>query len=175
MQIHCVPLRPLAARILAIGLATVVAIGCGSSASPAATSPGQSTAPLQTTSASPTAAPAVTSSPSPAPATPAGSPAGSPALGGERLKVLLGGLDHTTEREFSELTDTLIVASLDPVAGTVSLLGLPRDLTDFPLPSGAIYREKLNSLYAEIQANPERFGGAAGDEPFAVLASVVVW
>jgi LCP family protein required for cell wall assembly len=82
-------------------------------------------------------------------------------------------MDDTTEREISEHTDTLIVASLDPVGGTVSLLGLPRDLTDFPLPSGSIYRDKINGIYLEIQGKPGRFGGTAGEEPLAVLARVV--
>ena len=87
--------------------------------------------------------------------------------------MLLVGMDDTTEREISEHTDTLIVASLDPVGGTVSLLGLPRDLTDFPLPSGQTYRDKINGIYLEIQGNPGRFGGTADEEPLAVLARVV--
>ena len=55
----------------------------------------------------------------------------------------------------------------------MSLLALPRDLSDFPLPSGATYRAKLNSVYTEIKANPARFGGKKSDEPFAVLAGVI--
>lgn len=87
--------------------------------------------------------------------------------------MLLVGIDNTTEREHSELTDSMIVASLDPVANTVSLLAVPRDLTDFPLPSGATFREKLNALSTEIKANPGRFGGKSGDEPLAILAKVI--
>src|SRR6185503_16854565 len=113
------------------------------------------------------APPSATTAPSPS-ATSAAS-----GLGSERLNVLLVGIDNTTEREHSELTDSLIVASLDPVGQTVSLLALPRDLSDFPLPSGATYRAKLNSVYTEIKANPARFGGKKSDEPFAVLAGVV--
>ena len=69
--------------------------------------------------------------------------------------MLLIGVDNTIDRKPSQLTDSLIVTSLDPVAQTVSLLSLPRDLSDFPLPDGGTYRQKLNSLDAAIRANPE--------------------
>jgi LCP family protein required for cell wall assembly len=171
MQFHRVPPRPLIGRLLAIGLGLTVAIGCGSAVSPSPTAPSASVEAPATAGPGPSSSAHPSIAPASSPTAPG--PAGSPALGGERLTVLLIGLDHTSERDFSELSDTLIVASLDPVAGTVSLLGLPRDLTDFPLPSGAIYRQKLNSLYTEIQANPARFGGGAGDDPFTVLAGVI--
>jgi LCP family protein required for cell wall assembly len=159
-----------AAPILALSIALVVA-GCGSTASP---SPSAAAPSIERPSASipiesPAASPVETATAAPT----ASPPAASPALGGERLTVLLVGIDNTTERDQSELTDSLIVASLDPVAQTVSLMALPRDLSDFPLPSGATYRQKLNSVFAEIQANPKRFGGSAGDDPLSVLAGVV--
>ena len=123
-------------------------------------------------SAEPSSSPATQSAGgSPAPGT-TGPSASAPPVAG-RLTILLVGFDNTTERERSELTDTVILASLDPAAGTISLLGLPRDLSDFPLPDGTVYRQKLNSLYAEIRANPGRFGGTAETEPEIVLAGVV--
>jgi LCP family protein required for cell wall assembly len=73
----------------------------------------------------------------------------------------------------SELTDTMIVASLDPVGRTASLLGLPRDLSDFTLPDGTTYRGKLNALYTRILGDPTSFGGKKGDDPYLVLAGVV--
>lgn len=146
---------------------TLVAAACGSSASP---EPSASAEPQPSASA-PSAPSGSAAPPSAMPsAPPTGAP---PSLGSERLNILLAGIDDTTEREISEHTDTMIVASLDPVGGTVSLLGLPRDLTDFPLPSGAIYRDKLNGIYLEVQGNPGRFGGTAGEEPLAVIARVV--
>ena len=54
------------------------------------------------------------------------------------------------------LTDTMIVASLDRVAGTVSLLSFPRDLVDVPLPGGGRFSGKLNSLLAYARATRER-------------------
>ena len=158
------PATLLATSLLAVAL---VAGACGPSATPA---PSVTPEPPPSTpgSAEPTTSPAPQSNaPSPSPTL------APPSLGGERLNILLVGMDDTTEREISEHTDTLIVASLDPVGGTVSLLGLPRDLTDFPLPSGAIYRDKLNGIYLEVQGNPGRFGGSAGEDPLAVLARVV--
>jgi LCP family protein required for cell wall assembly len=159
-------LRVLACLSLAILLA---ACGGTASPSPARTASAVASSPTAATASQPAslAPPSATTAPSP---TATAAPSG---LGSERLNVLLVGTDNTIEREHSELTDSLIVASLDPVGQTVSLLALPRDLTDFPLPSGATYREKLNSVYTEIKANPGRFGGKKGDEPFAVLAGVV--
>lgn len=158
-------------RLAGLSVALLLVAACGATAtpSPIGTPVASSPTPAATAGPSePVAPPPATASPPLPSAT-----AASSGLGTERLNVLLVGLDNTTEREHSELTDTLIVASLDPVGQTVSLLALPRDLSDFPLPSGATYREKLNSVYTEIKAKPERFGGRKGDEPFAILAGVV--
>lgn len=83
------------------------------------------------------------------------------------------GSDNSRLRRASALTDSLIVVSLDPVGKSVSLLGLPRDLTDFPLPNGQTYRRKVNSIYSEIRRDPTRFGGRKGDDPYEVLAGVI--
>jgi polyisoprenyl-teichoic acid--peptidoglycan teichoic acid transferase len=167
------PRPPLLARALAtsFGLAIVVA-SCGTAPTPSPSATPSLASPSTPASASASAPPPAIASATPS-ATASAAPTEAPPLGSERLNVLLVGFDNTTEREHSELTDSLIVASLDPVGQTVSLLALPRDLTDFPLPSGAIYREKLNSVYTEIKARPTRFGGKAGDDPLDVLAGVV--
>ena len=140
-------------RLAGLSLALILVAACGGTATPSPIDTPVASSPTPSATAGPSASVA----PPPATATPPSPSAtgASSGLGTERLNVLLVGLDNTTEREHSELTDTLIVASLDPVAQTVSLLALPRDLTDFPLPSGATYREKLNSVYTEIKANPE--------------------
>lgn len=152
-----------------VAIALLVA-ACGSSASP--TPSASLAAPTTTRSPSPSASPSASPSPTPSPSA---SPTVDPAtiLGNERLNVLLVGIDNTQERRASALTDSMIVASLDPVAGRVSLLGLPRDLTDFPLPNGSTYRQKLNSLMSAIRSNPGRFGGTSGQEPYEVLAGVI--
>lgn len=81
----------------------------------------------------------------------------------ERVNVLLIGVDKTRLRD-ATLTDTMIVASVDPVGRTVTLLSIPRDLIGVPLGRGDDrYGPKINSLMAYADANPDEFpdGGAA--------------
>ena len=75
---------------------------------------------------------------------------------GQRINVLLVGIDKRGDRA-SNLTDTMMVASLDPVGRTVSLLSLPRDLIDTPLGNGDIFGPKLNSLMSYADRNPKQF------------------
>ncbi len=56
-----------------------------------------------------------------------GSTAGPTPKTGERVNVLLMGIDSGPKRT-QALTDTLIVVSLDPVGKTVTMLSIPRDL-----------------------------------------------
>jgi polyisoprenyl-teichoic acid--peptidoglycan teichoic acid transferase len=70
----------------------------------------------------------------------------------ERINVLLLGLDDS-----ANLTDTMMVASIDPVGHTVSLVSIPRDLVDTPLGNGDVFGPKLNSLHAYAAAHPEEF------------------
>jgi LCP family protein required for cell wall assembly len=71
---------------------------------------------------------------------------------GERINVLLVGVDRR-----AKLTDTMMVASLDPVGDTVSIVSIPRDLIDTPLGNGDVYGPKLNSLMAYADAHPQEF------------------
>jgi LCP family protein required for cell wall assembly len=74
----------------------------------------------------------------------------------ERLNVLIIGLDKTTTRTAS-LTDSMIVASLDPTLGTLSMVSVPRDMVGVPLGDGRTYGPKLNSLYSYAARNPKDF------------------
>lgn len=74
----------------------------------------------------------------------------------ERLNLLLIGLDAAPGRT-QTLTDSLIVVSIDPVGETVSMVSVPRDLVDVPLPNGDKYVAKINSLYGYANAHPEDF------------------
>ena len=74
----------------------------------------------------------------------------------QRLNVLLIGVDALKTRT-ETLTDTMMVASLDPVGHTVSLLSIPRDLIDTPLGNGNTYGPKLNSLMSYADAHPKAF------------------
>ena len=75
---------------------------------------------------------------------------------GERINVLLVGVDKLPDRSAS-LTDTMIVASLDPVGKTVSMVSLPRDMVNAPLGNGDVYGPKLNSLLSFAERNPKTF------------------
>jgi LCP family protein required for cell wall assembly len=87
----------------------------------------------------------------------------------ERLNVLLIGLDAGPGRT-AELTDTLIVVSLDPVGETVTMISIPRDTVNVPLGGGDVYEPKINSLLGYAQRHPETFGKDAG---FATLKTAI--
>jgi LCP family protein required for cell wall assembly len=76
----------------------------------------------------------------------------------ERLNILLMGVDSGPRRAHA-LTDTLIVVSLDPVARTVSMLSIPRDMTNVPLGDGNTFAPKINSLVAFADRNHDEFPG----------------
>ena len=75
---------------------------------------------------------------------------------GERVNVLLVGLDSAPGRS-TELTDTMLVVSLDPVDGRSAMVSIPRDLYGVPLPDGSVYNAKLNSLLAFANARPSQY------------------
>jgi LCP family protein required for cell wall assembly len=89
----------------------------------------------------------------------------------ERINVLLLGIDANSRRT-QALTDTIIVASADPTGKSVSMLSIPRDLVDVPLPNGDIYRPKINSLVSYVDRNPDEFGWAQGDGVRALAGAV---
>jgi LCP family protein required for cell wall assembly len=74
----------------------------------------------------------------------------------ERLNILIIGLDKAEGRT-ATLTDTLMVVSIDPVGETVSMLSIPRDLVDVPLPDGTAYTAKINSLYSHVENHPAQY------------------
>jgi LCP family protein required for cell wall assembly len=80
---------------------------------------------------------------------------------GERVNVLLVGIDSSPNRT-TQLTDTMLVVSLDPQGAQSAMISLPRDLYGIPLPDGRIFNAKLNSLMAFASARPAEFplGGA---------------
>ena len=126
---------------------------------------------------------AVTSDTPSNPAVPAASPGASPAASayagtaaqpqpsiapwnGGRLNVLLVGVDQRpADRTFN--TDTMIVASIDPTSGQVSMFSVPRDFEQIPLPPtwpaaayfGGIYPNKVNSIWTYAEGTPNLFPG----------------
>lgn len=109
--------------------------------------------------------------PSPSPSASAEASA-SPSLtpGVPRVNVLLIGMDSGAGRN-TALTDTMIVASLDPVGKTVSMASIPRDLVDVPLPDGRIFKGKINGLVSYVRWNPAKFPGARDGQ--SVLAAAL--
>jgi LCP family protein required for cell wall assembly len=75
---------------------------------------------------------------------------------GERINVLLVGVDALADRD-ATLTDTMMVASLDPIGRSVSLLSVPRDLVNTPLGNGNVFGPKLNSLMGYADRHPDEF------------------
>jgi len=75
---------------------------------------------------------------------------------GQRINVLIIGVDTTSKRT-ATLTDTMMVASLDPTGGSVSMVSIPRDLINVPLGNGNVYGPKLNSLMSYADRHADQF------------------
>ena len=75
---------------------------------------------------------------------------------GQRINVLIVGVDTTSKRT-ATLTDTMMVASLDPVGGSVSMVSIPRDMINVPLGNGDTYGPKLNSLMSYADRHKDQF------------------
>ena len=81
--------------------------------------------------------------------------------GTERISFLLLGIDSGVGRE-EALTDTILVVSVDPVAGTAVMVSVPRDTGYVPLPDRSmypdgIYPEKINQLSTDADLDPSRW------------------
>jgi len=81
---------------------------------------------------------------------------------GERVTILLVGIDYAPGRE-TNLTDTMLVATLDPQTGEGAMVSVPRDLYGVPLGDGRSFDAKLNSLMTVASADRTSYpeGGAA--------------
>jgi polyisoprenyl-teichoic acid--peptidoglycan teichoic acid transferase len=87
-----------------------------------------------------------------------------------RVNVLLIGMDSGVGRT-TALTDTMIVASLDPIGRSVSMLSIPRDMVDVPLGDGRTFRGKINSLVSYVRWHPSKFPDAPDGQ--TVLARAI--
>ncbi len=88
-------------------------------------------------------------------------PGSSVSPGGDRITGLIIGVDSGVGRT-TYLTDTMIVVSLDRTTRTVSMISIPRDMVDVPMPDGRQYRDKVNSLVSYARRNPLQFPGSDG-------------
>jgi LCP family protein required for cell wall assembly len=89
------------------------------------------------------------------------SPSPSPSAVVSRVNVLLVGVDAGIGRN-TYLTDTMIVASFDPVTETVSMVSVPRDMVDVPLSDGRKFRGKINGLVSYARHHPKQFPNTDG-------------
>jgi LCP family protein required for cell wall assembly len=106
---------------------------------------------------SPTPTPGPGTSPAPSPSDDfIATPIATPATKESRINILLTGVDSAESRT-TALTDTLMVVSIDPAAKKVSLINFPRDIANFPLWTGEIYRGKINSLMTYARFHEEEF------------------
>lgn len=83
-------------------------------------------------------------------------PMATPKTVNDRINVLLTGVD-TEEKRQNELTDSLLIASIDPVTHDVALISFPRDISDFPLYDGRTFTGKINSLLSWAKRHPKEF------------------
>ena len=102
--------------------------------------------------------PAATTSPtpSPSPTEVPGSPTPEPTLNQEllsqRLTVLVIGTDSTEsrrERGAGVNADTYLLASVNADQSEVTLISVPRDTTNIPMPDGSTWQRKMNAIWAE--------------------------
>lgn len=83
-------------------------------------------------------------------------------FGEERLNILLLGGDAGPRRSGLR-TDTMIVASIDPVSGDAALIGIPRNFGGVTLKDGTVVPvEILNAVYGWGERHPDRFGPNPG-------------
>lgn len=78
--------------------------------------------------------------------------------GTERLNMLLIGYDSGPGR-VDDLTDTILVVSIDPVSKTAFMVSIPRDTGYAPLPDRRVYAEgifprRINELASDANADP---------------------
>lgn len=76
--------------------------------------------------------------------------------GGERVNILLVGVDSLPDRT-TALTDTMLVVSIDASGSASAMISVPRDLYGVPLPDGTPFNRKLNSLMSYAGAHKKDF------------------
>jgi polyisoprenyl-teichoic acid--peptidoglycan teichoic acid transferase len=141
----------LVVAIAAIGVIVVLALGSKPSQTAQEPPPAATQTPLP-----PTASPPPSTTPAPTPTPPP--PTADPLLGTDgRLTLLLLGSDYRPSAPGNR-TDAIMVVSVDPTTGESAGFSVPRDVSNFPLPTKGSYPPKINGLYPYLQSH----GGQAG-------------
>lgn len=84
------------------------------------------------------------------------SPINTPETADSRINILLTGIDAASNRT-NELTDTLLIVSVDPKTGQIALISFPRDITRFPRYDGGTFNGKINSFMSNARRHPDEF------------------
>ena len=95
-------------------------------------------------------------------------PLATPETRSDRINILLTGVDSAEQRT-TALTDTLLVASIDPTTADVVLVSIPRDISDFPMYDGRTFSGKINSFMTWVRNHPKDFE----EEPLTALMKEV--
>lgn len=113
-------------------------------------------------SGSPSASESASASPSDNSIDFSGTPQASPPSASSRINILFTGIDSGNGRDHA-LTDTMLIASIDPETKQVSMVSFPRDISNFKLWDGRVFKGKLNSLMTYARLHPKDFpDGAVG-------------
>jgi LCP family protein required for cell wall assembly len=92
--------------------------------------------------------------PTPSPTlAPSPTPTLNEAMLGNRLTVLVIGLDSSESRRSQGMganTDSIILASVSADQSEVTLISLPRDTVDIPMPDGTTWPSKVNAIYDQL-------------------------
>lgn len=75
-----------------------------------------------------------------------------------RFTILLLGSDARPSHPGTR-TDTIIIASVDPVTGRAAAVSIPRDTVSFPLSTHRRFPMKINALYAQLARTTRDPGG----------------
>jgi len=77
-----------------------------------------------------------------------------------RVTFLVTGVDSGHDRTHA-LTDTLLVVSVNKDTHEAVMLSMPRDTAQFPMYSGGVYNDKINSLMTAARLNPSKYPDGA--------------
>jgi LCP family protein required for cell wall assembly len=112
--------------------------------------------PARTRRPRPTAVPEPSAPPSPTPDASSGEIEGLAELLGTdgRLTVLLLGSDAKFNRE-GERIDTIMVTTINPRNGQITMASLPRDTVNVPTSAGNVFEPRINGLLASLE---QRYG-----------------
>lgn len=77
---------------------------------------------------------------------------------GERINILLLGIDRRGEKNWSRLTDTIIIVSVDPANKTAVMLSIPRDL-QVAIPGNG--EDRINTVNGKGETQDYPGGGPA--------------